>query len=342
MKDIAIVILNYNGQHYLQKFLPDLFRYSAEAEIFIADNASTDESVVFLQENFPQAGLILLDKNYGYTGGYNRAIAQLEHTYILLLNSDVRVTRDWLKPLRETMKLPGTAMVQPKILNEKNTHLFDYAGASGGYVDQLGYPFCRGRIFDHIEEDNNQYDSQASVAWATGAAVLMPRELFIRSGGFDDFFFAHMEEIDLAWRLRRSGYHIRVNPRSVVYHVGGGTLDALSPKKTFLNFRNSLFVLLKNEPHQVFGKIFLRLILDGAAGIKFLLDGKADHMFAIIKAHFNFYSNLPFYRRKRRLTKQVIADLKTGAEVQDGVLNGSIVKLYYLKKIKKFSEIKFN
>lgn len=341
MKEIAIVILNYNGRHFLEKFLPDLVRFSQEAEIIIADNASTDDTLSYLKLNYPKIRVIILDKNYGFTGGYNRAIAEISNKYVLLLNSDVRVTENWIAPLKETLSIANTAIVQPKILNEINTQLFDYAGASGGYLDSLCYPFCRGRIFDTIEEDQGQYNTPTSVAWATGAAMLISRELFINAGGFDENFFAHMEEIDLAWRLRRSGYHVRVNPASTVYHIGGGTLDALSPKKTLLNFRNSLFVLLKNENKNVFGKIILRLCLDGLAGIKFLFDGKPDHLMAVIKAHFSFYYYLPYYNKKRKITGQIVNHLKIGAEIKDGIFKGSIVKLYFINKIKKFSEIKF-
>lgn len=333
---LAVVVLNYNGLGHLKRYLPELIEYSQEADIIVADNASTDGSVEYLNTLKEDIKIILLDRNYGFTGGYNRIISKLEHTYVLLLNSDVRVTKGWLGPLIQVLDQDEwTGAVQPKILNDRNKSFFDYAGASGGWIDRLGYPFCRGRIFDEIEEDKGQYDTPMEVFWASGAAMLTRRELYQKFGGLDDDFFAHMEEIDLCWRMKNAGYSVKIEPASVVYHYGGGTLDANSPFKTFLNFRNSLFVLLKNEKNHLWLKIFIRLCLDGIAGMRFFLQGKTRFVLAILKAHFEFYAKAGKFIRKRKKLKV----LQTQRHNTQGRIKGLIIWQYFVKGKKFFSEL---
>ncbi|MCB0509691.1 MAG: glycosyltransferase family 2 protein, partial [Bacteroidetes bacterium] len=249
MKRVAIVILNWNGKHWLEKFLASVLTYSDPSfcDVIVADNASTDNSLEFLKENFPDVQTIVFEKNHGFTGGYNRALKSLEHEYFVLLNSDIEVSKNWIEPIIRLMdgdKL--IAACQPKILDYNKRDYFEYAGASGGYIDFLGYPFCRGRIFDALEKDEGQYDDAKRVFWASGACLFVRSEVYKKLGGLDEYFFAHMEEIDLCWRMQNEGYHVWVEPLSKVYHVGGGTLQSDSPKKTYLNFRNNLFLILKN------------------------------------------------------------------------------------------------
>lgn len=341
MKQIAVVVLNYNGKNYLSRFLPGLILNSPQADIIIADNASTDDSVTFLRENYPEIKLILLKENFGFTGGYNRAIVEIPNKWVILLNSDVEVTPDWITPLESYLEQhPNCAAIQPKILSYSDRNTFDYAGASGGFIDSLGYPFCRGRIFDTVEQDAGQYNDVREIAWATGAAMLVRKKLFLDIGGFDENFFAHMEEIDLCWRLRRSGFSIVVQPASTIYHVGGGTLDRTSPMKTCLNFRNSLWVLLKNlDSRKIIPYLFLRLSLDGVAGIKFILEGKFKHSWAIISAHFQFYAKILSYRKIRKSESEKIELLRIGLDNMNGTYSGSIVWAYYLKRIQKFKSL---
>jgi len=334
MPSAAIVILNYNGKHFLQQFLPSVIQHSENYTIYIADNASTDDSIAFLKENFPEIQLITLDKNYGYAGGYNRALQQIDADYFVLLNSDIEVTNGWLDTIIDRMEQnPGIAAAQPKILSFHHKEYFEYAGASGGFIDYLGYPFCRGRIFDTLEKDQGQYNDEREIFWATGACLIVRKKAFFEARMLDDAFFAHQEEIDLCWRLQKSGYSIYVFPQSTVYHVGGGTLNATNPKKTFLNFRNNLLLLHKNLDKNRFSIIFTRLLLDGLAGIKFLLDGKPTHTFAIIKAHFSFYGMMKQNSKKRITTKHNVK-IK-------GIYPNSILKAYYLKKIKTFKQLNF-
>ena len=250
MHQIAIVILNWNGRHFLEKFLPGVAQHSRDlARIVVADNASTDDSLAYLKANFPEVDIIRLDQNYGFTGGYNRALQQVQEPYYVLLNSDVEVSEGWLNPLMQFMeKHPEVAACQPKIRSYNDRHLLEHAGAAGGFIDYLGYPFCRGRIYNHLEEDKGQYDQAVPVFWATGACLFIRRDDFRNENGFDEQFFAHMEEIDLCWRLQQSGKQIWVIPQSTVYHVGGGTLPKNNPRKTFFNFRNNLMMLFKNLP----------------------------------------------------------------------------------------------
>ena len=303
MKKISVVILNWNGVGMLQKFLPKVVEYSANqgVEICVADNASTDESVSYLQTNFPNVRLILLDKNYGFAEGYNRALQQVEAEYVVLLNSDVEVSLHWLEPLVEYMDAhPEVAACQPKIRSERNKEYFEYAGAAGGYLDKYGYPFCRGRIFDVVEKDEGQYDTVSSVFWATGAALFIRLKDYWEAGGLDGRFFAHMEEIDLCWRLRSRGRGIVCIPQSVVYHVGAATLKKENPRKTFLNFRNNLLMLYKNLPEKELKKVmFVRGLLDWVATFVFLLKGDGKNARAVWQARKEFKHICPDFASSR-------------------------------------------
>lgn len=297
----AVVILNWNGKELLERFLPSVVAFSAEATVYVADNASTDHSVDYVKGFFPTVKLIENAENGGFAKGYNDALSQLEEDVFVLLNSDVEVCEGWLLPLTEYLAAnPDTAIVQPKLLDYKNKAYFEYSGAAGGYVDKLGYPYCRGRIFDTVEKDNGQYDQITPILWASGACLVIRRKVFNQLKGMDELYFAHQEEIDLCWRAHNAGYKAAFIPESKVYHLGGATLNAMNPQKTFLNFRNSLFNLLKNIPgKKVYGIIFVRLLLDGLAGIYFLMKAKPRHTWAIIKAHCSFYSNFSIVFRKR-------------------------------------------
>jgi GT2 family glycosyltransferase len=300
MNKVAVVILNYNGQNFLEQFMPSVVQNSDGYEIIIADNASTDDSVAFLKNNYPNINIIQIAYNQGFAGGYNEALKHITAEYYVLLNSDVEVTPNWIQPIIDLMSADKLiAACQPKIKSfHEKTH-FEYAGAAGGYIDWLGYPFCRGRIFDSYEEDLGQYDDTKEIFWATGACMFVRAEVFHEMGGFDASFFAHMEEIDLCWRMKNVGYKIFYCSDSVVFHVGGGTLHKSNPRKTFLNYRNGLAMLYKNLPaNKLISTIFIRLILDGISGIKLLLGGSIADVWAIIKAHFAFYAMIPKLERK--------------------------------------------
>ena len=303
MKKVSVVILNWNGVGMLQKFLPGVIKYSQGegVEVCVADNGSTDESVVWLQTYCPDVRLIKLDKNYGFADGYNMALQQVEAEYVVLLNSDVEVTPHWLKPLMEYMDAhPEVAACQPKIRSERNKALFEYAGASGGYLDKYGYPFCRGRIFDVVEEDKGQYDTIQSIFWATGAALFIRLKDYQKAGGLDGRFFAHMEEIDLCWRLRSRGRGIVCIPQSTVYHVGAATSKKENPRKTFLNFRNNLLMLYKNLPKKELKRVmFLRGVLDGVAALVFLLKGEKEAARAVLQARKEFKRIRPDFEASR-------------------------------------------
>ena len=303
MKKVSVVILNWNGVGMLQKFLPKVIEYSVNqgVEICVADNASTDESVSYLQANFPNVRLILLDKNYGFAEGYNRALQQVEAEYVVLLNSDVEVTSHWLEPLVEYMDAhPEVAACQPKIRSERNKEYFEYAGAAGGYIDKYGYPFCRGRIFEVVEKDEGQYDTIQPIFWATGAALFIRLKDYQEAGGLDGRFFAHMEEIDLCWRLRSRGRGIVCIPQSVVYHVGAATLKKENPRKNFLNFRNNLLMLYKNLPEKDLKRVmFVRGILDGVAAVVFLLKGEKEAAKTVLQARKEFKRIRPDFESSR-------------------------------------------
>ncbi|PWK19567.1 glycosyltransferase [Xanthomarina spongicola] len=325
---IAVVILNWNGKELLEQFLPSVMAHSPNATIYVADNASTDNSVYFVKEHFPSIKIIKNKENGGYAKGYNDALKQVEEDIYCLLNSDVEVTENWLTPIIETFKNnPETAIVQPKILDYKNKNYFEYAGAAGGYIDKFGYPFCRGRIFNTIEEDLGQYNNTTNIFWASGACFFIRKDAFNALRGFDESFFAHMEEIDLCWRAFNQNYKTTFVGASSVYHVGGATLKNTNPKKTYLNFRNSLFALVKNANGNIFFLVLMRLILDGIAGVKFLIEFKIEHTIAIIKAHFSFYSKLPKLLEKRAsFSKKKNYYYKT-----------SIIWDYFMRKHKNFN-----
>ncbi|MCU0350488.1 MAG: glycosyltransferase family 2 protein [Flavobacterium sp.] len=305
MKKIAVVILNWNGAKLLEQFLPSVVAFSEEATIYVADNASTDTSIEVIQTQFPSVKIIQNSGNFGFAKGYNEALRFVEEPLYALVNSDIEVTENWLVPIIEMFENESkTAIIQPKILDYKKKTHFEYAGAAGGFIDKFGYPFCRGRIFETIEEDKNQYNDEIPIFWASGACFFIRKEVFRKLNGFDPDFFAHQEEIDLCWRAFNLGYQTKFTYKSTVYHVGGATLQQSNPKKTFLNFRNSLLMLVKNLPkNQLFTILFMRLCLDGLAGIQFIFKGKFMHFLAIIKAHFAFYSiGYQFY--KKRTTQQ--------------------------------------
>jgi GT2 family glycosyltransferase len=298
---IAVVILNWNGEKLLEQFLPSIVKHSPEADIYLADNASTDDSISNVKAFFPTVKIIKNDSNLGFAGGYNEALKSVDADIFALVNSDIEVTKNWLKPIIETFeKEPNTAIIQPKILDYKRKEYFEYAGAAGGFIDKFGYPYCRGRIFDTLEKDNGQYNDNCQIMWASGACFFIRSSVYKELKGFDGDFFAHQEEIDLCWRAINNGHTIKYNSQSVVYHVGGATLQQGNPKKTFLNFRNSLLMLTKNLPRKnMYWILFCRLILDGIAGIQFIFQGKFNHFFAILRAHFAFYSLFTVHFKKR-------------------------------------------
>lgn len=330
MKKIAVVILNWNGAKLLEQFLPSVVAFSEEATIYVADNASTDISIEVIQTQFPSVKIIQNSGNFGFAKGYNEALQLVEEPYYALVNSDIEVTQNWLVPIIKMFENePETAIIQPKILDYKKKTHFEYAGAAGGFIDQLGYPFCRGRIFDTVEEDKQQYDDEIPIFWASGACFFIRKEVYRKLNGFDPDFFAHQEEIDLCWRAFNLGYQTKFTYKSTVYHVGGATLQQSNPKKTFLNFRNSLLMLVKNLPkNQLFPILFMRLCLDGLAGIQFLVKGKFSHFFAILKAHFAFYSiGYQFYKKRTVIQRPDYHKIK------------SIVYRYFIKNGKVFGTI---
>ena len=328
---IAIAILNWNGKELLETFLPSVISNSEDADIYVIDNASTDDSVKLLKTQFPLVKIIQNITNGGYAQGYNDGLKHIDADVFCLLNNDVETTPNWLVPIQSAFSQDSkTVIIQPKILDYKNKGYFEYAGASGGFIDKYGYPFCRGRIFDTVEKDSGQYDSYLDIDWATGACLFIRSDIFKTIDGFDNDFFAHMEEIDMCWRAKNLGYSIKCIPASVVYHVGGATLDASNPKKTYLNFRNSLFTLVKNSSGNVFSIIFIRMLLDGLAGIQFLVALKFKHFVAIIRAHFSFYSQL----------SRVLNQRKTLVQTPNYYKTKSIVWEYFIKKKQKFSQLK--
>jgi GT2 family glycosyltransferase len=327
---VAVVVLNWNGKRLLEQFLPSVVQYSKEATVYLADNASTDDSVAFVKEQFPEVAVVINATNTGYAGGYNEALQHIEADVYALVNSDIEVTENWLQPIIKTFQEePTTAIIQPKILDYKNKAYFEYAGAAGGFIDQYGYPFCRGRIFDTLEKDLGQYDSNQEIFWASGACFFIRSSVYKELKGFDTSFFAHQEEIDLCWRAINKGHTIKYLFESKVYHVGGATLQQGNPKKTELNFRNSLLMLIKNLPKKVlFRVLFIRMVLDGIAGMKFLLEGQPKHLLAVLKAHFSFYQMLAINYKKR-------------GTYQDSkyYYSKNIVYNYFVKKIYFFSDL---
>jgi len=327
---IAVVILNWNGKALLEQFLPSVIRYSKGADIYVADNASTDDSLDYIAITYPQIKCIRNTENGGYAKGYNDALQHVDADIYCLLNSDVEVTPNWLSPILETFKSnPNTAIIQPKLLDFKKKDFFEYAGAAGGFIDKYGYPYCRGRIFDTVEKDNGQYNDTTSIFWASGACLFIRRTVYETLHGFDEAFFAHMEEIDLCWRARNLNYGCNYVGDSTIYHVGGATLNNTSPKKTYLNFRNNLFILVKNAPGNLFLLVFTRLVLDGIAGVKFMLNIKPKHCFAIIKSHFSFYGHLPSLLKQR----------KTLQQKSKYYTKKSIIWSYFIKNRKHFKNL---
>ncbi len=302
MNKTAVVILNWNGKKLLKKFIPSVVKHTKNAEIWVIDNASTDDSVQFLQANYPEIKQVHLDKNYGFAGGYNKGLKSIVADNYVLLNSDVEVTENWLEPLINALDNDTqTAVTQPKIKDYKNKKMFEYAGAAGGFLDFFGYPYCDGRILFSVAEDTGQYEKEKEIFWASGACFAVKKDIFEQMKGFDESYFAHQEEIDLCWRIKNNGYKIKYIPSSTVFHLGGASLDSQSPFKTYLNFRNNLMTLLKNLPKTyIFPVIFIRLILDGLAGVVFVFQGKPRHTWAVIKAHFGFYKRIPSIWKKRQ------------------------------------------
>ena len=331
---VAVVILNWNGRHFLEKYL-----YSVKAstyqnfKIIVADNASTDDSINFLKQYFPEVEIIINKTNEGYAKGYNMALHQITADYFVLLNSDVEVTAGWIEPIIDLMekdKLIGAC--QPKLLDEKNKKYFEYAGACGGWIDTFGYPFARGRVLEKMEEDNGQYNNAMQCFWASGAAMFVRAKLFNSLGGLDEYFFAHQEEIDLCWRMQRAGYKIYVEPASVVYHVGGGTLPKGNSKKTYLNFRNNLIMIYKNSSAgALFLKMPVRFGLDALAAYKGLFAGDGGYFIAIIKAHLHFAKWVLFHQKKRGEPQYKNTELV-------GIYKGSILWQYYFRNKKSFSQ----
>lgn len=333
---IAVVILNWNGEKYLEKFLPVLIQNctSPDVEIIVADNASTDGSMKMLEINFPEIQTIILDKNYGFAEGYNKALAQVKTDYYVLLNSDVEVTQCWLDKLVEYMdQHADVAACQPKILSYSNHDYFEHAGAAGGFIDRFGFPFCRGRVFGVVEKDKGQYDSVMDIFWATGACFMVRSEVYHKLGGLDADFFAHMEEIDFCWRLKSRGYRLVCVPESVVYHIGGGTLNMEHPHKTYLNFRNNLLMLYKNLPESLLNRImFWRVIFDYAAAFQLFITGKPKNARSVFKAHADFKRMKHGFEEKR---KDNIFYATT--DNKESILQKSIVISYYFKGAKTFN-----
>ena len=341
MDKAAIVILNWNGLGFLQKFLGIIMKNSSKEgiSIYVADNGSTDGSPDWIGKTYPGIKLIKLGKNHGFAGGYNLALQEVEAKYFVLLNSDIEVTPSWLEPMVSFMdRNPDVAACQPKIKSWHQKDHFEYAGAAGGYIDKYGYPFCRGRLFSQVEKDSGQYDTIRDVFWTSGACMIVRSSAWIECSGFDNDFFAHMEEIDLCWRLRTAGYRLCIIPESIVYHVGGGVLPYNSPYKTYLNFRNNLFLLYKNLPESGMHTImFTRKLMDGMAAILFLITGKFRHFGSVWRAHLDYYRNVKSLKDKRDMAGRLSAPGQI-----DLILNKSIVFEFYVKGTRSFERLKTN
>lgn len=342
---VAIVILNWNGSHYMQQFLPSVLASSyPNFEVYVADNASTDNSIAMLCEHFAQVKIVQNEANFGFAGGYNQALTHIKADYYVLLNSDVQVAINWIEPIIDLMETDATiAACQPKVLAyHKQTH-FEYAGAAGGWIDLLGYAFCRGRFFDICEPDNGQYNDNAEVFWASGCALFIKASLFHSFGGFDSHFFAHMEEIDLCWRIKRAGYRIMVCPQSVVYHIGGGSLHKSNPRKTFLNYHNNLVMLYKNcTVLHLLWLIPLRIALDIVSALKLLIEDRKPDTMAIFKAHWYFLKGIVQWQRNRKATQKIVAQkrLPNAKPNLAGLYKSSIIVQHFLLGKSKFSELK--
>jgi len=338
---VAIVILNYNGIRYLTRFLPSIISYSGDHQIIIADNGSDDGSVEFIESNFPQVTIIRISENRGYAGGYNVALKQIRADIYVLVNTDIEATEGWIGPILELFENdPSIAACQPKILSYNDKERFEYAGAAGGYIDFLGFPFCRGRLFQNMEKEKGQYNDKRQVFWASGACLFIRSNVFHELGGFDEDFFAHMEEVDLCWRIQNAGYKIFYNGSSTVFHVGGGTLSSSNPRKTYLNFRNGLSMFVKNEDQgKLWWKLPLRTLFDMIAFFKFLVMDSSAHALAVLKAHLHFWTNLRKSIDKRALTKITWQKPKP---TNNQIYSNSIVIDYFIRRKKTFSELDFN
>lgn len=329
MPSIAIVILNWNGKELLSRFIPSVIQFSGDAQIIVADNGSADDSVAFLEESYPQVRIIENKKNLGFAGGYNHALKAVEADIYCLLNSDVEVTKGWLQPVEELFQAdPKVGIIQPKIKDLLHPSRFEYAGAAGGYLDLFGYPFCRGRIFQSLEVDQGQYNDTREIFWATGACMFIRKEVFRELGGFDSDYFAHQEEVDLCWRAQNHGYRVYYVGASEVFHLGGSTLSNMNPKKTYLNFRNSLFSITKNLPRKkAFPIILSRLLLDGVAAVRFIFLWKGRHSWAIVRAHLSYYRNI--FRTLGKREKHHFVDKYFAVT--------SVVWSYYVGKVRTYS-----
>jgi len=334
----SIIIVTWNALDHLQKYLPSVASCNyPDFEIIIANNASNDGTVQWISENFPQCKIITYDRNYGYAAGNNRAVKYASGDILVFLNNDVETDQDWLHGLNEVFHHEDVGIAQPKMLSVQKPDYFEYAGAAGGYIDWMGYPFCRGRIIDNTEKDDGQYNNESDIFWASGAAFAIRKKLFQKTGGFDENFEFHMEEIDLCWRCLKLGIKIKYVPKSIVYHLGGGSLAHGSPRKIFYNYRNSLLMLLKNLDRFVFPKIFIRLILDGISGIRSLMKGKPAETWAIIHAHFSFYGMIPMTISKRKALNKI----SMTSTPQSLVMKRLLITEYFLKGKKKFEELDF-
>jgi len=340
---VAVVILNWNGRDYLERFLPTVCATDyPHLDVYVVDNASADDSVGFVRRNFPHVSVIEHSVNNGFAGGYNDGLREVEADYYVLLNQDVAVEKDWIGPIIALMEdRPEIAACQPKILSHAQPEYFEYAGAAGGWIDRWGYPFCRGRIFDTLEKDEGQYDLARPVFWASGAALFVRAKLYRQAGGLDPFFFAHMEEIDLCWRLQRLGYQVWCCPQSVVYHVGGGSLPRGNARKTFLNYRNNLLMLHKNlRGMERFYTLLIRFMLDGIAGMKSLVEGRPRDLLAILKSHGAYYRWWLSGDWKKGMGKPIPTPPLRSGRLQ-GVYPHSLVWQYFVRKTRKFSDLEF-
>ncbi|PID71269.1 MAG: dTDP-Rha--alpha-D-GlcNAc-pyrophosphate polyprenol alpha-3-L-rhamnosyltransferase [Flavobacteriales bacterium] len=331
---LAIVLLNWNGKSLLEQFLPSVVTHNSHnTDIYIADNASTDDSLHFVEKNYPEVKIVKNKGNLGYAGGYNAALQEIDADVFGLVNSDIEVTPNWLAPIFDAfLNEEKLAVAQPKILAYHNKNHFEYAGACGGFLDFFGYPFCRGRILNTVEEDKGQYNNKTNIFWASGACFFIRKSIFEAFHGFDADYFSHQEEIDLCWRIQNENYHIKAIPKSVVYHVGGATLEQANPKKTYLNFRNNLITILKNAPkNKTILIITARLLLDGLAGLRFLFRLEPVHTWAIIKAHFAFYAQIPKVLNKRKQQKNKTSNF---------YYTKSVIWQYFINQKKAFSQLK--
>ena len=332
MTTTAVVILNYNGQDFLRKFLPSVVSFSEHADVYVADNGSTDQSVALVERDFPSVKIIRLYENYGFCGGYNRALREIHCDYYILLNSDVEVTPGWIAPLKKILDTNQNAgAIQPKVLSYEQRDRFEYAGAAGGFVDSLGYPFCRGRIFDFVEKDTKQYDDTRQVFWATGACLMIRAPLYRQFGGLDEDFFAHMEEIDLCWKLQRAGFEVWYSGKSTVYHLGAGTLGYANQRKTYLNFRNGLIMITKHfDTGEIIWKLPLRISLDWLAATTFLFRRQLPHTKAVLRAHRTFLRHMRKTMAKRRILRNSYPSYP-----RDSVFRGLVIIEYFLKGRRK-------